>query len=107
MSQQSFAVRSQALLEDLLAQLESHDGLADVDMDLIDGILKLVCDNGTQIIINRQEPLEQIWVASPLGPAHFAYDPDAREWRDTRTGDELQVTLARALGGQLGTVIKL
>ncbi len=103
----SFAVRASETLEDLRERLEACEALDDADMDIIDGVLTLVLEDDTQIIINRQEPLEQIWLASPLGPAHFAWSEADGEWRDDRTGKPLLATLEEALSGKLGVPVRL
>jgi len=103
----SFAVRATETLEDLLDRLEACEALEDADMDIVDGVLTLELEDGSQIIINRQEPLQQIWVASPLGPAHFAWSEADGEWRDDRTGKPLIATLEEALSGKLGMPVRL
>ena len=107
MSAVSFNVRVTRILEAILEQLESCEALDDLDMDLVDGVLKLVFEDGSQVIINRQEPLEQIWLASPLGPAHFGFDPAQSRWVDDRTGEGLRETLEKALSIKTGSVIRL
>ncbi len=103
----SFSVRASELLESILERMESQEALEDVDMDLIDGVLTVEFEDATQLIINRQEALQQIWVASPLGPAHFGYDADAGDWLDDRTGEALYTTLGKALGTKMGMPIDL
>jgi CyaY protein len=103
----SYAVRAERLLGEVLDQLESQEALEDLELDLIDGVLTLEFEDGTQLILNRQEPLEQIWLASPLGPAHFRFDQQAAHWVDDRTGEALVTTLGRALSQKLGIEIQL
>jgi CyaY protein len=52
------------------------------------------------VIVNRQTPNREIWVAARSGGFHFT----AREgaWRDTRSGDELFASLTRILESQAG-----
>ena len=54
---------------------------ADIDYDNSGGILTLEFANGSQIIINKQAPLSQIWVAARSGGFHFDYDADSECWR--------------------------
>jgi len=107
MAELSFAVRAAQALEALMERIEAHSALDDLDVDLVDGVLKIEFDDGAQIIINRQEPLEQLWVASPLGPAHFGFDAERGEWFDDRTGVSLTETLEKALSLKTGAVIRL
>ncbi|MEJ2644105.1 MAG: iron donor protein CyaY [Gammaproteobacteria bacterium] len=107
MAELSFAVRASQVLEQIMERIENHDALEDVDVDLVDGVLKVEFDDGGQIVINRQEPLEQIWVASPLGPAHFGFDGGRGEWLDDRTGVTLTETLEKAFAAKIGRDISL
>jgi len=85
----------------VLARLESS--LADeesVDVDLESGILTIECPDGSKVIVNRQTPNREIWVAARSGGFHFAWRDGA--WRDTRSKDELFTSLARILASQAG-----
>jgi CyaY protein len=53
---------------------------ADIDYDNAGDILTLEFVNGSQIIINKQTPLSQIWVAAKSGGYHFGYDEDHQIW---------------------------
>lgn len=53
---------------------------ADIDYDSAGGILTLEFSNGSQIIINKQTPLKQIWVAAKSGGYHFSYDDAHQTW---------------------------
>ncbi len=53
---------------------------ADIDYDTAGDILTLEFTNGSQIIINKQTPLSQIWVAARSGGFHFDYDAGRQLW---------------------------
>ncbi len=53
---------------------------ADIDFDNAGDILTLEFANGSQIIINKQTPLSQIWVAAKSGGYHFDYDDSNQVW---------------------------
>ena len=105
MSVPSFAVRADQALEQLIETIESTDGLEDVDLDMVDGVLTMEFEDGARIIVNRQEPLEQLWLATPLGPAHFSFDAASGEWRDARSQEPLYRTLERVFSKQLGRLV--
>lgn len=107
MSDISFSVKAGQLLEKILECMESADALEDVDMDLIDGVLTVEFEDGAQIIINRQSSAEQIWVASPLGPAHFSFYDDKNDWLDDKTSVSLKSTLEQAFSEKLGQAVLL
>ncbi|MDX9765784.1 MAG: iron donor protein CyaY [Ectothiorhodospiraceae bacterium] len=105
MNSPSFSVVAQQALESLMERLGEIDALADADLDLVDGVLTLTFDDGAKLIINRQEPLSQLWLASPEGPAHFARDDD--DWCDVRSGESLTDALNRILSSKLGEVVRI
>ena len=64
--------------ETMLAIEEAIDESgADIDYDNAGGILTLEFPNGSQIIVNKQAPLKQLWVAARSGGFHFDYDGHA------------------------------
>ena len=71
---------------------------ADVDWSLVDGILEISGEDGGKVIVNRHGPNRELWVAARSGGFHFR--ADGGRWRDTRSGEELGVTLARVLKEQ-------
>jgi CyaY protein len=84
----------------ILARIEAAVEGSDLDSDLEAGILTLECPDSTRIIVNRQTPNREIWVAARSGGFHFAHRDG--EWRDTRTGEELFASLARIVEKQSG-----
>lgn len=107
MAQTDFALHAAQTLEDILDRMSRDDTLADLDFDLIDGVLTVEFEDGGKIILNRQAAAQQIWLASPEGPAHFDYDPQTDDWRNDRSGESLLDTLNRVLGEQTGESIEL
>ncbi len=107
MSQTSFALFAEQTLDDIQNRLSDQDGLDDVDIDMIDGVMTLEFEDGAQIILNRQEAAQQIWLSSPEGPAHFGYSEQEGAWIDDRNGEDLHQVLVRILAGKLGVRIEL
>lgn len=52
-------------------QLEEQG--CDVDCERQGAVFTLTFDNRSQIVINKQEPLLELWLASRLGGLHFAF----------------------------------
>ncbi len=96
MRESEFHERVDALLLQLQTQLDDVD--ADIDSELSNGILTLTFENGTKVIVNRQTPNREVWVAAKSGGFHFRFDQSA--WRDTRTGDSLAALLSRVISTQ-------
>jgi CyaY protein len=107
MTDLSYSLRVSQTLESILGQLETESACDDLDMDIVDGVLTVVFEDGGQVIINRQEPVQQIWVASPLGPAHFGFDAGRAAWIDDKTGATLMDTLSQAFTRKLGVPVTL
>jgi len=71
-----------ALAEQVMIDIEEaiEASGADIDFDTAGDILTLEFANNTQIIINKQTPLSQIWVAARSGGFHFDYDAEHQQW---------------------------
>jgi CyaY protein len=97
MTESEFHRAVDAVLARIEASVEAHDEL---DVDLEAGVLSITCPDDSRVIVNRQTPNREIWVAARSGGFHFS----AREgaWRDTRSGDELFASLTRILESQAG-----
>jgi len=81
------------------------DALVDFDYETSAGVLKLAFSDRSQIIINRQEPLHQIWVATKFDGHHFELKQGA--WIDNRSGVELLQLVAQSIERQSGVVVDL
>ena len=63
------------------------DSGADIDYEVTGNVMTLEFDNRSQIIINRQEPMHEIWLASKSGGFHFKWQD--KLWICSKTGMEL------------------
>ena len=97
MTESEFHRAVDAVLARVESSLENEEG---VDVDLESGILTLEFDDASRVIVNRQTPNREIWVAARSGGFHFGWRDGA--WRDTRSGDELFASLARIVAAQGG-----
>ncbi len=89
----------------VLARIEEAAGEADaLDADLEGGILTVECPDASRIIVNRQTPNREIWVAAKSGGFHFAWREGA--WRDTRSGEDLYACIARLVAAQGGESVR-
>ncbi|MDO4697537.1 MAG: iron donor protein CyaY [Pasteurellaceae bacterium] len=52
-------------------QLEEQG--CDVDCEMQGAVMTLYFDDDSQIVINKQESMLELWLASKLGGFHFAY----------------------------------
>lgn len=90
----------------LMAIEEALDeAMVDFDYETSAGVLKLAFSDKSQIIINRQEPLHQIWVATKFDGHHFELVEG--KWVDNRTGEELLQLVASSIERQSGVKVSL
>lgn len=88
-------------VDGVLARIESSvEDVDALDVDLESGILTVTCPDDSRVIVNRQTPNREIWVAARSGGFHFAWKEGA--WRDTRSADELFASLTRIIESQAG-----
>jgi CyaY protein len=71
----------------------NDDTDADIDAQRNGGMLTLVFRNGSQIILNLQKPLHEVWMAAKSGGYHYQWRNDA--WRENRSGTEFLADLSR------------
>lgn len=102
LEESEFHQRVDAVLAAIESQLEECDG---IDCDVNGGILNLEFDNGSKVIINRQTPNREIWVAAKSGGFHFRFD--GARWSDTRSHEPLGSLLAKVIGEQGGVGIAI
>jgi CyaY protein len=101
MTESEFHGAVDAVLSRIEASLEDA---GDLDVDFESAILTITCPDDTKIIVNRQTPNREIWVAARSGGFHFAWKEG--EWRDTRSGEELFASLARLIASQAGVAVR-
>ncbi len=96
--------------ERLLAQVEaSCDRIndetdADIDNQRVGGMVTLTFANRSQIIINLQKPLQEVWLAARCGGFHYRFD--GAHWMDTKGQGEFWESLSRYASEQSGQALK-
>jgi len=73
---------------------------ADIDNQRVGGMITLTFPNGSQLIVNLQKPLQEIWLAARSGGYHYRHD--GAVWRDTKSGEEFFAQLSREASAQSG-----
>lgn len=68
---------------EVLEQLIDESG-ADIDYETVGNVMTLEFEDRSQIIINKQEPMHEIWLASKSGGYHLHYDNE--QWVCSKTG---------------------
>ena len=73
---------------------------ADVDNQRTGGMITLTFANRSQIVINLQKPLQEIWMAARAGGFHYKFRQG--RWLDSKDAGELFAGLSRYAGEQAG-----
>lgn len=98
------------LAEQTMLDIEQaiDDSGAEIDYDTISDILTLEFENGSKIIINKQTPVSQLWVAAKSGGFHFDFDSSSQCWvLDSDPQQELFACLSRYCSEQAGEIVQL
>jgi CyaY protein len=97
-------------VDDTLIAIEEaiDEAGADIDFESAAGILTLTIEaNGSQIIINRQTPVKQLWLATRSGGYHFDWSEEKDGWVMDSDGTPFMRMLNRALEEQGGEALEL
>lgn len=96
---------AQATLDHIEAQVDRwlEQDLIDIDTHRTGGLLELTFPNRSQIIINTQPPLQELWVAARSGGFHYKHI--SGEWRNTRDHSPLLEALSACVSEQAGIAL--
>lgn len=96
-------------VEDILMQIEDaiDDSGADIDYDSSGGVLTLTFEDDSKIIINRQTPLKQLWLATRAGGFHFDYNQNNDQWQLENAELEFFEALSQHCTAQAGCNVEL
>ena len=72
----------------------------DIDNQRTGGMITLSFSNQSQIIVNLQKPLQEIWMAARAGGFHYKFN--GGQWLDTKDGREFFANLSRYASDQAG-----
>lgn len=99
------------IAEELLLAVEEaiENCGVDIDYEGVGGLLTLTFKNSSKIIINKQAPLHEIWVATKFNGHHFSLSDvsNPEQWIDKRGGGEFWQFLASAASKQADVEVKL
>ena len=75
---------------------------ADLDAQRSGGMVTLTFANRSQIVINLQKPLHEVWMAARLGGFHYRFDEAQQVWLDTKGAGEFFANLSQHACDQSG-----
>lgn len=96
--------------ETLLKAVEAHcdrmndESDADIDNQRVGSMVTLSFANRSQIIINLQKPLQEVWLAAKSGGYHY-HLVDGR-WMDTKGQGEFFAQLSQQATAQSGMALQ-
>jgi len=95
------------IADELLLAIEEaiEDSGVDIDYEGVGGLLTLTFINTSKVIINKQAPLHEIWVATKFNGHHFVLVDES--WTDKRSGEEFWQFLSKAVSTQAETELTL
>ena len=82
----------------------NEDTDADIDAQRVGGMVTLVFSNRSQIVVNLQKPLQEVWLAARAGGFHYRFD--GHVWQDTKGQGEFYEHLSRCASEQSGCSLR-
>lgn len=76
---------------------------ADIDNQRSGGMVTLTFANRSQIVINQQKPLHEIWLATRSGGYHYRFD--GQQWQCTKGSGEFFAQLTHDASAQAGLAL--
>ena len=91
------------LADQTFARIENLLDDAGIDFETSGGVLTVEMDDGSKLILNRQPPVREIWLAAKSGGYHFAWD--GNRWFSRREDTTLDAMLRRCIVEQGGPTL--
>jgi len=106
MTDLEFLDRAEALLSAVEATCDQINDSTDADIDnqRVGGMITLSFPDRSQIIINLQKPLQEVWLATRTGGYHYRFTET--HWADTKTGQVFFDQLTRDASAQSGLALR-
>jgi CyaY protein len=106
MTDTEFMDRAESALRAIEASCDRINDESDTDIDnqRVGGMITLSFKNRSQIIINLQKPLHEIWLAAKSGGYHYKFD--GRQWMDTKGQGEFFANLSHQASEQAGCALE-
>jgi len=102
MTDAEFMDRAETVLSAIESCCDRINDASDTDVDnqRVGGMVTLIFANGSQIVVNLQKPLHELWLASRAGGFHYRFD--GKNWQDTKGQGEFFANLSHAASTQSG-----
>jgi CyaY protein len=105
MTDPEYMDRAEALLRQVEERCDriNDETDADIDSQRVGGMVTLTFPTGSQIIVNLQKPLQEVWLAAKAGGFHYRFD--GSRWMDTKGQGEFFTSLTRHASDQAGLTL--
>jgi CyaY protein len=102
MTDPEFMNRAEVLLKVVEANCDriNDDTDADIDNQRTGNMVTLTFANRSQVVINLQKPLQEIWMAARSGGYHYKFD--SNQWLSTKEKSEFFSDLSACVSQQAG-----
>lgn len=106
MTDSDYLDQAESLLKAVEASCDrmNDDSDADIDNQRVGSMVTLTFANRSQIVINLQKPLQEIWMAAKAGGYHYRLVDG--HWMDTKGQGDLLVELSRQASAQAGMALE-
>ena len=103
MTESEFIRMSEELFEHIEDQIDENGW--DFDCQFAGNVLTIEAGDGTQIIVNRHTPNQELWIAAKSGGYHFAEQNG--KWLATRDSRDFYDVLNEALSAASGEAVEI
>ena len=102
MTDSEYLDRAEALLQAVETGCDRINDETDADLDnqRVGGMVTITISNRSQIVINQQKPLHEIWMATKAGGFHYRWLEG--NWQDTKGQGEFFTALTHHASDQAG-----
>ena len=106
MTDSEFMDRAEALLKAVEAACDriNDDTDADLDNQRVGSMVTLTFPNRSQIVINLQKPLQEVWLAAKAGGYHYHLVDG--QWLDTKGQGEFFAQLSQQASAQAAMALQ-
>ncbi len=108
MNETEFLAVASAVLDAIETQVDRWYDERDIDIegDRNGNVLTLTFEDRSQVVVNTQSPMREIWVAGRPGGFHYRLQDDGR-WLDTRNNKELADALSDIVSEHAGMDLRV
>ena len=106
LSDANYHAQADAVLSQVEACVDAwlQDDVIDIDAMRTGGMVELTLPNGSKLVINKQPPLQELWLAARDGGYHFRWVDG--QWRSTRDAAEFFAVLSASASAQAAQALQ-